>query len=50
MTADHKIVAEYASRLLALSDARLGNEYYYNSISFCVIDAVFSIGVRYGSV
>lgn len=28
----------------------LAVEYYYNSLPFCVIDSIFSIGVRYSSV
>ena len=32
---------------LCLSKTELGKEYYYNSIVLCLIDAVFSIGVRY---
>jgi len=35
---------------LCLSKTKLGKEYYYNSIVFCLIDAVFSIGVRYSCV
>ena len=34
---------------LNLSTISLGNEYYYNSLPFCIIDAVFSIGVTYSS-
>ena len=34
-------------KLPDLSDAQLGSEYYYQSLPLCVIDAVFSIGVRY---
>ena len=33
-----------------LLEAKLSNEYFYNSITLCIIDAVFSIGVRYTSV
>lgn len=32
-----------------LSELTLGDAYYYNSLAFCVIDAVYSIGVRYTS-
>ncbi|MDN2713712.1 hypothetical protein [Janthinobacterium sp. SUN120] len=43
-------LAEIAAKLLPLDSARLSDEYYYHSLTLCVIDAVFSIGVRYGSV
>jgi len=36
--------------LLPLDGAALDREYHYNSLSLCVIDAVFSIGVRYEGV
>jgi len=34
---------------LNLVDANLGNEYYYNNIPLCIIDAVFSIGINYNA-
>lgn len=43
-------LAGYAARVLPLSSAQLSEEYYYQSLPLCVIDAVFSIGVRYGAV
>ena len=43
-------VARSATTLLPLEGAALGREYHYNSLSLCVIDAVFSIGVRYEGV
>lgn len=43
-------VAESCESLLDLDNARLGRENYYQSLPFCVINAVFSIGVRYESV
>lgn len=48
--ADCARVAERANALLTLTDAILPDEYYYNSLPPCVIDAVFSVGVRYESV
>jgi hypothetical protein len=33
-----------------LADASLSDSYFYNSLTLCVIDSVFSIGVRYTSV
>ena len=41
--------AEYCKNKLNLSVANLGDEYYYQSLPFCIIDAIFSIGVRYSS-
>lgn len=35
--------------ILDLSSASLSASYYYDSLSYCVIDAVFSIGVKYTS-
>jgi hypothetical protein len=43
-------VAKYAERMLPLSSARLSDEYYYQSLPLCVIDAVYSLNVRYSSV
>ncbi len=43
-------VAVYAERVLPLATGSLGDEYHYQSLSLCVIDAVFSIGIRYGTV
>lgn len=37
-------------RDIDLTNISLGEEYFYNSLSLCVIDAVFSIGVNYQSV
>lgn len=31
-------------------NAKLGNEFYYASLPLCIVDAVFSIGVRYEGV
>lgn len=47
---DAPLIAEYAERVLKLGQARLPDEYYYTSVPQCVIDAVFSIGVRYEGV
>ncbi len=38
-----------ACRKIPLGTIELGNEYYYNSLVFCLIDSIFSIGVRYTS-
>jgi hypothetical protein len=42
-------LAEYCEANLDISSAELGDDYGYPSVPLCVIDAVFSIGVRYGS-
>lgn len=41
--------AEYCKNKLNFSEENLGDEYYYQSLPFCIIDAIFSIGVRYSS-
>ncbi|MCX6381634.1 MAG: hypothetical protein NT023_19525 [Armatimonadetes bacterium] len=43
-------LAERCKTALPLSVANLGAEYGYKCLPLCVIDAVWSIGVRYGSV
>lgn len=40
-------VAEITKNLPNLSTAKLGQEFYYQSLPLCVIDSVFSIGVQY---
>lgn len=42
-------IIECCQKNLDLTDAKLSDEYYYNSLPLCVIDAVFSIGVNYSS-
>jgi hypothetical protein len=44
---ESRTIANYCKNCLDLADAKLSEEYYYNSLSLCVIDAVFSIGIRY---
>ena len=43
------IVVKCCNDELDLYNAKLSDEYHYESLSLCVIDAVFSIGVRYAS-
>ncbi|MEG0597556.1 MAG: nucleoside triphosphate pyrophosphohydrolase [Oscillospiraceae bacterium] len=43
-------LAESCERLFALDTVKLSESYYYASLPLCVIDAVFSIGVRYTGV
>jgi len=40
-------LANHCCRVLDLGTARLSDEYFYQSLPLCVIDAVFSIGVNY---
>jgi len=47
---DVEAIAAYAERVLPLAAAHLGDEYFYQSLPLCVIDAVYSIGVRYSGV
>ncbi len=44
---DIETLANCCKRHLDLQNAKFNDEYYYNSLPFCVIDAVFSIGIRY---
>lgn len=50
MNNDIEVIAAHAERVLPLASACLGDEYYYQSLPLCVIDAVYSIGVRYEGV
>jgi hypothetical protein len=45
-----EIVATFADRTLALAKAVLHEEYYYQSLSLCVIDAIYSINAKYAAV
>lgn len=47
---DGDVVARFAESVLRLSEAKLNDEYFYQHLPLCVIDAVFSINVRYVSV
>jgi len=40
-------VARHADAVLDLAHARYGDEFFYQSLPLCVLDAVFSIGIRY---
>jgi hypothetical protein len=50
MKNDIEKITAHAAKVLPLTTASLGNEYYYQSLPLCVIDAVFSLGVRYEQV
>jgi hypothetical protein len=43
-------LATYADSVLDLAHARHGEGYFYQSLPLCVLDAVFSLGVRYQAV
>ena len=43
-------LVDFCKNTLTLEDVKLGDEFYYQSLPLCVIDAVFSIGVRYSGV
>jgi hypothetical protein len=49
---DHEVerIATGAGAVLTLAAARLGDEYFYQSLPLCVINAVYSVGVHYGGV
>ncbi len=47
LKSDALAIAAHAERMLPLATASLGDEYHYQSLPLCIIDAVFSIGVRY---
>ncbi|MFZ5564156.1 MAG: hypothetical protein ACOZBW_08880 [Thermodesulfobacteriota bacterium] len=42
-------IAQYCLNHLPLKHATLSDEYFYLSLPFCVIDAVYSLGVKYSS-
>ncbi len=42
-------IAQYCESHLNLRGAELSEEYYYHSLPFCIIDAVYSLGARYTS-
>jgi hypothetical protein len=50
MTREGQLIADYADKTLPLAKACLGDEYFYQSLPLCVIDAVWSLGVKYGAV
>lgn len=47
---DGVAIAAHAEQVLPLATASLGDEYRYQSLPLCVIDAVFSISIRYAIV
>lgn len=49
LTNDISAIAAHCKATLPLTNASLPDEYYYHSLPHCLVDAVFSIGVRYTS-
>lgn len=47
MTPNQQLIYNKCDNELSLGTAKLSDEYYYDSIPQCIIDAVYSIGVRY---
>jgi hypothetical protein len=43
-------LVRHSADVLDLAEAHLGDEFFYQSLSLCALDAVFSIGVRWQSV
>jgi len=40
-------IAQYCEAHLNLHNAELSEEYFYHSLPFCIIDAIFSLAARY---
>ena len=47
--AKYQILADTCERLFNLNSLSLSDSYYYSCLPLCVIDSIFSIGVRYTS-
>lgn len=47
MTSDQSKIYKACRDKLNIENAELGEEFYYNSIVFCVIDSIYSIGANY---
>ncbi len=50
MSPEVSLIAAQAQKVLPLAGAQLEDEYFYQSLPLCIIDAVYSIGVRYEGV
>jgi len=50
MKKDIDMVSTYCEEVLQLDNATLPDEYFYQSLPLCIIDAVYSIGVKYSHV
>jgi len=40
-------ISKYCINKLDLNNTKLSNEYYYSSLPLCVVDAIFSISIKY---
>ena len=49
MTHNQRLIYNECIAKFSLASAALSHEYYYDSLPQCIIDAVYSIGVRYTS-
>ena len=49
LTTDQKKIFAEINAKIKLSTAKLSDEYYYDSLPQCLIDAIFSIGTKYAS-
>jgi hypothetical protein len=47
---DAALLARHVADRIDLASAQLGDEFFYQSLSLCALDAVFSIGVRWQAV
>lgn len=45
-----KCLYEKCIKNLDLKSAKLGDEFYYENLTFCLIDVVFSMGIKYNIV
>lgn len=43
-------IADYTKNNIEIENYKLDQEFYYQSLPFCVIDSIYSIGVRYETV
>jgi len=43
-------IINFCDKNLQLNNIKLSREFYYSSLPLCVIDAVFSIGIKYSAV
>ncbi|MEA4987702.1 MAG: DUF5677 domain-containing protein [Anaerovorax sp.] len=47
--AETETIVEACEKILDLENIKLSETYYYDSLPLCVLDAIFSIGVKYSS-
>lgn len=49
MTVEEEMMINYIKQKIDVLNLRLSSEYYYNSVVFCIIDAIYSINSNYTS-